>query len=555
MFRRITKLILFTTASVILFLLILPLLIDKKKIIHSLNNKVNKELNLELDFDENIRISLIPFPELTVNNLSISDKMKTFNVNIPDVEIISTWSSIFKFDPKIQSIKLNSPVIKLEKIKTSKRNIVFIKNSEESKLIQVKRFMKRFKKIIVDNGSLHFINSNVSHELRNLNLQIKKSDFYFLNADFYYLNYKSFFKMNAKTKDFSKIKYDINKLFDNKNEIFGSGILEIKNQDINLTGRLFSEELNFFQLKDLFALIKQKKENIKKVSLDNKQINLNLTFDFDKLIFNNITIEKLKFTTVSNNKDIIFKNLQANYLKSLIKGEVKYFYANQNIKGQIKLFDFLVEKNLSEKSNFGFNKALFDCEIDFFTNKKTLNFFNNLRADGECDADNAKLSGLDIEKLSKGVDNLNTFQDFFDLFNKRKMQGVTNIDSVYIKFGFSKGILNIKKMEAKQRNVKVISFGDYNLKKDKINFKNNIFIKTEKYKNLPSFDVLIKGSSKNYDVSYDFDKIKSAVLTGGINSILKEKKKIVIDPKSFKKLIDKNKKEFDPENIIDLFLN
>ena len=107
MFRRITKLILFTTASVILFLLIFPLLIDKKKIIHSLNNKVNKELNLELDFDENIRISLIPFPELTVNNLSISDKMKTFNVNIPDVEIISTWSSIFKFDPKIQSIKFN----------------------------------------------------------------------------------------------------------------------------------------------------------------------------------------------------------------------------------------------------------------------------------------------------------------------------------------------------------------------------------------------------------------------------------------------------------------
>ena len=160
----------------ILFLLIFPLLIDKKKIIHSLNNKVNKELNLELDFDENIRISLIPFPELTVNNLSISDKMKTFNVNIPDVEIISTWSSIFKFDPKIQSIKLNSPVIKLEKIKTSKRNIIFIKNSEESKLIQLKRFMKRFKKIIVDNGSLHFFNSNVSHDLRNLNLQIKKSD-------------------------------------------------------------------------------------------------------------------------------------------------------------------------------------------------------------------------------------------------------------------------------------------------------------------------------------------------------------------------------------------
>ena len=28
--------------------------------------------------------------------------------------------------------------------------------------------------------------------------------------------------------------------------------------------------------------------------------------------------------------------------------------------------------------------------------------------------------GLDIEKLSTGVDNIETFQDFFDLFNEKK---------------------------------------------------------------------------------------------------------------------------------------
>ena len=39
----------------------------------------------------------------------------------------------------------------------------------------------------------------------------------------------------------------------------------------------------------------------------------------------------------------------------------------------------------------------------------------------------------------------------------------------------------------------------YDIKKDKINLRNNIFIKTEKYKNLPGFDLMIRGSSDKYD--------------------------------------------------------
>ena len=36
---------------------------------------------------------------------------------------------------------------------------------------------------------------------------------------------------------------------------------------------------------------------------------------------------------------------------------------------------------------------------------------------------------------------------------------------------------------------------------------------------------------------------------------LKKQKKIVINPKEFKNLIDKNSKDLRPEKIIDLFLN
>ena len=66
---------------------------------------------------------------------------------------------------------------------------------------------------------------------------------------------------------------------------------------------------------------------------------------------------------------------------------------------------------------------------------------------------------------------------------------------------------------------------------------------------------IIKSYSKKYKVSYDFENIKSAILTDGINTILKKQKKIVINPKEFKNLIDENSKGLKPEKIIDFFLN
>ena len=67
--------------------------------------------------------------------------------------------------------------------------------------------------------------------------------------------------------------------------------------------------------------------------------------------------------------------------------------------------------------------------------------------------------------------------------------------------------------------------------------------------------MLVNGNSKKYKVSYDFENIKSAILTDGINTILKKQKKIVIKPEDFKNLIEKNSKNLSPEKIIDLFLN
>ena len=135
------------------------------------------------------------------------------------------------------------------------------------------------------------------------------------------------------------------------------------------------------------------------------------------------------------------------------------------------------------------------------------------------------------------------------------MKGNTPLDSINFTFKLKESILFLNQLEAVQKNIKVLSSGKYYIYDDNLDLKNNIFLKTKKFKNLPSFQVLVNGNSKKYKVSYDFENIKSAILTDGINTILKKQKKIVINPKEFKNLIDENSKGLKPEKIIDFFLN
>ena len=67
----------------------------------------------------------------------------------------------------------------------------------------------------------------------------------------------------------------------------------------------------------------------------------------------------------------------------------------------------------------------------------------------------------------------------------------------------------------------------------------------------------VSGTKKDYKISYDIEKVRKQILTSGINSILKKQKKLIIDPKSFNKLLkDKNPENFlNPDSIIELFSN
>ena len=557
--KKLLKIFLFISACTILILTILPIFLDKKKIITAINSKIKNELDLNVNLGEDLKLTFFPLPELQFSNLVFKDESKGLYIKIIEAEIISTWRSLIKLDPQIKEVRLNYPTVRLKSNKEIVGDLkVFVRNNENDNDLNLKKFFSSFQNLKIKNGKVEFEPNKKKHVFENIDLGIKSTDYTELKADINYKNIKSFIKLDAKTKNFKDFDYTVNKLFDNKNEIFGSGKVKFDKNKLNVRGNLNSEKLDIEQISKIIAFINKplKRKNIFQVNAVLPRIDIKMKLNFDKIILKGITMKNLYSEIFIDGATISFRNSRAKYLDSTIKVNAKYSNDNKKLKGKISIFDYLVEDKLLGNSEFYLKDTSFDCDSEFLiTNKRTEQFLDKFHATGECISANANIVGININKISEKVDNLETFQDFFDLFNKNKIKGNTALDSINFIFKVKDSVFFLNKLEAVQKNIKVLSNGKYLIYGDSLDLKNNIFIKTKKFKNLPSFQVSVKGNSKDYKVSYNFEKIKSAILNDGINTILKKQNKIVINPKELKNLIDKNSKNFKPEKIIDLFLN
>ncbi len=557
--KKLLKIFLFISACTILILTILPIFLDKKKIITAINSKIKNELDLNVNLGEDLKLTFFPLPELQFSNLVFKDESKGLYIKIIEAEIISTWRSLIKLDPQIKEVRLNYPTVRLKSNKEIVGDLkVFVRNNENDNNLNLKKFFSSFQNLKIKNGKVEFEPNKKKHVFENIDLGIKSTDYTELKADINYKNIKSFIKLDAKTKNFKDFDYTVNKLFDNKNEIFGSGKVKFDKNKLNVRGNLNSEKLDIEQISKIIAFINKplKRKNIFQVNAVLPRIDIKMKLNFDKIILKGIAMKNLYSEIFIDGATISFRNSRAKYLDSTIKVNAKYSNDNKKLKGKISIFDYLVEDKLLGNSEFYLKDTSFDCDSEFLiTNKRTEQFLDKFHATGECISANANIVGININKISEKVDNIETFQDFFDLFNKNKIKGNTALDSINFIFKVKDSVFFLNKLEAVQKNIKVLSNGKYLIYGDSLDLKNNIFIKTKKFKNLPSFQVSVKGNSKDYKVSYNFEKIKSAILNDGINTILKKQKKIVINPKELKNLIDKNSKNFKPEKIIDLFLN
>ena len=546
-------------AFIILILTISPIFLDKAVIVKNINEKIKSEYNLNLDFDKDVDISLFPYPELKLNNVILNDQKTGINLKVKELKIISTWKSLIKFDPNFKSIELNSPVLNIFKKEFSNREVMLIKTQIFSDQNQISLFIKKFKKVRVNDGIVKFNYLNKLNVLESLGVDLfNNSEFMKFKISFNHVGYKSFVSIKGETRDFKKIPYTINQLFENKNEIFGSGEIILGPKETKFTGKLSSERLNVLEISQLLSNLKiLKKKSIFNAKLSSPKLTSDFDLRIDEVDFNKFALYNLNLKILSSDNDILFKDIQANYLKTLLKGNALYKLDKKKLQGNLSIFDFLVDKSFMGDTKLDLTDAYFDCDIVFtFDNtNKTESLSQKFKSNGDCDSYNAMLVGINIEEVSNKIDNIQTFQDFFNLFGKRNTQGKTKIESINFKFKIYDNLLKIEQFEAIQSNVKVLSSGQYLANSEKLNFSNDVFIKTNKFNNLPSFNIYINGTIDDYKVSYNFDKIKSAILSDGINSILKNKKKIVINPRSLEGLIDESSKNFKPENLLDLFLD
>ena len=556
--KKLLKTFLFISACTILVLTILPIFLDKQKIITAINSKIKNELKLNIDLGEDLKLNFFPFPELQLNNLVFKDESKGLYVKIIEVEIISTWRSIIKLDPYIQEVRLNYPQAKFKNKNIANNLKVLVGNEGNDKDSNLKKLFDSFKSLKVKNGIVEFELTGKKHVFENIDLGIKSDGSTQLKANVDYKNLKSLMKLDIRTDNFKDFDYSVNKLFDNKNEIFGLGKIKSEKNKLRISGNFNSEKLDLDNISKILAFINQpfERNNIYPVTVTIPKIDINMKLNIDKLIAKEIVFKNIYSEILANEDNVSFRNSRANYLNSTINANAKYSIVNKKLKGKISIFDYLVEDKLIGNSEFYLKDTSFDCDSEILvTNKRTKQFLDNFNVNGECISANANIVGINLNKISKKVDNIETFQDFFNLFNKNEMKGNTPLDSINFTFKLKESIIFLNQLEAVQKNIKVLSNGKYYIYDDNLDLKNNIFIKTKKFNNLPSFQVLVNGNSKKYKVSYDFENIKSAILTDGINTILKKQKKIVINPKEFKNLIDKNSKNLKPEKIIDLFLN
>ena len=535
------------------------ILLDKKDVVKIINQKMNEEFNLNLKFNEEINLNFFPFPSIKISDVHFFDKSIGIEIKSESMELSSNWRSLIKLKPELHTVEINNPKIFLTKKEFSPKITLVKSQNSKIEINKLRKLLTKFKNIKITNGRVIFYISGIKNELDNLNFFISSQNEINAELEFNYLKYNSLIKIDASSQELKVIDYNISQLFGNSNEISGVGVLNVQNDQIFIDGSFSSNKIDMKQIFDLVAQLNIFDEKKKTHLVSSKMPSVNFDFDLD---LTNVFYNKYKFVDVSSNiftkKNTIFiKDLRLKYFESIMKMNGMYSLKNKVLKGDFEIYDFFYESPKLESSKIYLTDAYFDCDIDYSITKlsNTKNILNAIEAEGECINQKSKLIGIDISDFVDRADNIETFQDFFGLFNKNKIKGSSNIDLISLNFRLKNGILFLDNLQAEQENMKIKSKGDYSLYNEKFKIDTLVYVRTQKFENLPEFKIKMDGNPKDYKVSYDFDKIKDAILSDGINSILKKKKKLTLDPSSLQEIIKKKSKEIEPEDIFKLFLD
>ena len=511
-------------------------LIDKSEIIESSINYLSDQSNFIIDVSEDSQLKFFPNPKIVLQNVKIYEKSKKRNIFIKSNKLfISTsWYDILKNKPKIKRVILSKPIVIFsnisKKLTFNKNPLNFVNFSHKNNL----KTIKALDEIIIKDGELIYQNKNDMIAMKEINLTFKNNENKELKGDFFVENISSKFKVDIKTNNYLFFNIFLEQtLKPQKSVIIWNIIINQINNDFLISGSANSKFLKieelFFKKKDLE--IEPKKINF--VNKINKNIKINLGFNFDKISFNESIFEDTKFDLNFDGNFFEIKNFKSKLFDSdidlvgIYKQKEKLLSGNMLVKN-LKLKDWFKEKKFS----------LIDGDLDFrviFTNKifDFKDFKENLILSGSYEIKEPVIRGIDFDSSIEKLQNLSSLNDVITFLKSANEGGLTTFDISSGKFSLENQTFLVNDFVTKRENLLINSNGYFNIQNSKLDLKHEIKVQEETLKNFPSFSILTSGPLNDLKIKYDLKNLREFFFENTLNKILKKENKITINPQDF----------------------
>ena len=547
-----------TVFTLLIIICLAPFFIDKQIIVKEFQKFVNNNTNNYIDFDKDISLTFFPKPNMKVYNIIIKDRSNKLSSQIPELRIQTSWSSIFKWEFSIEKIRIIDPEVRLynKYILANKNFKKILINSVESNLYnKLENLQNKVNFLEIINGKVFINVGKVSHVFSDINLNFNLKNNPLLKGEVYYQNYKVRNIINLESENKKKYNISWQKIFYDKSKLFTKGILALSNEKLVFVGNTNSEKLN---LEPLFFVTNA----IKNLWITNNIFHVNSIKKFDKLIninvsvkkmyFKKYTLEQTNFNIEANDDFIKIKNLKSNFLNSKINSESIFDIKKKVFNGNISLRKLNLKEEFLGFTEYDIYGGEINCELKLNIKKIDRSKFYSIFSTGFFEANSIVFKGLDFVKVANKIDNVSNISDILKLGKKGLFKGNSHIQKINGQFKLQNNQLKIINIRSYHPNVNIVSNGDYELEEGSIELNNLINFRTHKYKNLPEFEIKIKGKPDSLNYSYDIRQVKDFFVSKGIENILKEKR-IILEKESIKKFFDNGVQDFELEDLFKLF--
>ena len=104
-------------------------LIDKEKVIKTINDKITSNFGKDINYDNDIDLKFFPLPQIKLKNIKYFDSSLNLDLGVKELNLTSTWKSILSLQPEISSLKLIEPELSFKKEELTKNKIILVNNN------------------------------------------------------------------------------------------------------------------------------------------------------------------------------------------------------------------------------------------------------------------------------------------------------------------------------------------------------------------------------------------------------------------------------------------